>query len=170
MPVRELGAATIRKKSHFSRIPFWNPFVGGKVRKWEAPGEPKILQNHPKSVQGLAKVPLHGVLKATFTKRGDLHETSLFTMFEAHSAGPRSSLGYSFGPPSRPKGVPMPLLGRLGRSLKMNVFLEGSRCSLWLPKDSILGPLGFNVWRPFWYLFRGGTPKSLDTLKSAKSY
>ena len=83
-----------------------------------------------------------------FTKRGDLHETSVFTMFEAHSAGPRSPLGYSFGPQSRPKGAPMPLLGRLGRGLKFNVFLEGSRCSLLLQNVIILGPPGINFWTP----------------------
>ena len=108
----------------------------------EEMGEPKGTNRCAESAQGLPKVPLHGSRRRLFTKRGDLHETSLFNMFEAHSAGPRNALGDSFGLQSRPKDVQMPLLGRLGRNLKMHVFS-------WRGPDAHFG----SKMVPFWTVY-----------------
>ena len=90
-----------------------DPHFAEKMAKWEAHRQPNILPNSLKAAQSPPEVPLHGVPEAICTKRGDLHETSVVTRFQAHSAGPGSPLGHSFGSQSRPKGVQMPLLGRL---------------------------------------------------------
>ena len=55
-------------------------------------------------------------------------------------------------------GVQMLPLGRFGGSLKFNVFLEGSRCSLWLENDSKRWCEYINFWSPFWDPFPKGTP------------
>ena len=133
----------------------------GQWRPQNSQKSSKILKSPPQGAQGASPWRPGGDFlpkEVTFTK----HQ---YLLCLRHILPAQGALGYSFGPQSRPKGAPMPLFGRLGGSLKMSVFLEGSRSSLWLQNGTILGPIP-PPGTSFWYLFRVGTPKSLDTLKS----
>ena len=121
-----------------------------------SPKVPIVAQNPPKASPRCLSMASR---RRLFTKRGDLHETSLFTMFEAHSAGPRSSLGYSFGPQSRPMGAPMPLLGRLGRSLKNERFFGGVSMLTLAPKLLHFGSYTGGSVDPFLVPFSRGYPQ-----------
>ena len=71
-----------------------------------------------------------------------------------------------FGHRLGPLGTKMPLLDRSGGSLKNNVFLDGSRCSLLLEKVPSLAPRTSNFLTPFCHLLPEGTPPyAKSTLK-----
>ena len=146
------------------------------------PKSSKIVQNHQKSspkcplgryfTQPLKKYEKLVILGYPEpSKSGYLVRVALILTFPTGPAkgAKNTSKMPPFGHPLGPLAAKMPLWGRLEGSLKFNVFLEGSRCSLLLQNGAILGPASIRILTLFWYLFGVGTPKSQSTQKSNKN-